>query len=48
MTYPALLAVGLGAVEANVTNTVALVFVTVGAVLGSRPELRGQLPVVRA
>jgi uncharacterized protein len=47
MTYPALLAVGLGAVEANVTNTVALVFVTVGAVLGSRPELHGQLALVR-
>jgi uncharacterized membrane protein YfcA len=47
LTYPALLAVGLGAVEANVTNTVALVFAGVGAVLGSRPELRGQAPDVR-
>jgi uncharacterized membrane protein YfcA len=47
LTYPALLAVGLGAVEANVTNTVALVFASVGAVLGSRPELRGQLPALR-
>lgn len=41
-TYPALLAVGLGPVAANVTNTVALVFTGVGSVLGSRPELKGQ------
>jgi uncharacterized membrane protein YfcA len=46
-TYPALLAVGLGAVTANVTNTVALVFVSVGSTLGSQPELRGQAPRVR-
>lgn len=42
ISYPALLAVGLGPVAANVTNTVALVFSGVGAALGSRPELRGQ------
>ncbi len=42
VTYPALLAVGLDPVAANVTNTVALVFSGVGSVLGSRPELRGQ------
>jgi uncharacterized membrane protein YfcA len=41
-TYPALLAVGLGPVAANVTNTVALVFSSAGSVSGSRPELRGQ------
>jgi uncharacterized protein len=41
-TYPALLAVGLGPVAANVTNTVALVFSSVGSVSGSRPELTGQ------
>jgi uncharacterized membrane protein YfcA len=41
-TYPALLATGLGPITANVTNTVALVCVTVGAVPASRPELRGQ------
>jgi uncharacterized membrane protein YfcA len=41
-TYPALLATGLGAISANVTNTVALVCVTAGAVPASRPELRGQ------
>jgi uncharacterized protein len=42
VSYPALLATGLGAVEANVTNTVALVFSSLGSVVGSRPELRGQ------
>ncbi|HEX5144155.1 MAG TPA: sulfite exporter TauE/SafE family protein [Mycobacterium sp.] len=41
-TYPALLAVGLPPVSANVTNTVALVFNAVGSMLGSRPELAGQ------
>jgi len=41
-TYPALLAVGLPPVTANVTNTVALVFNGIGSVLGSRPELKGQ------
>mgnify|MGYP000738760111 CR=1 FL=1 len=41
-TYPALLAVGLPPVTANVTNTVALVFNAVGSMWGSRPELAGQ------
>ena len=40
-TYPALLAVGLPPVTANVTNTVALVANGVGSALGSKPELRG-------
>jgi len=44
VTYPALLAIGLPPVTANVTNTVALVFSSVGSVLGSRPELKGQQP----
>ena len=47
VTYPALLAVGLGPVAANVTNTVSLVFSSVGSTLGSRPELEGQAPRVR-
>jgi uncharacterized membrane protein YfcA len=47
-TYPALLAIGLPPVTANVTNTVALVFSTVGSVLGSRPELKGQARRLRA
>jgi len=41
-TYPALLAMGLPPVTANVTNTVALVFSSIGSVSGSRPELTGQ------
>jgi len=41
-TYPALLAMGLPPVTANVTNTVALVFSSVGSVSASRPELTGQ------
>jgi len=42
VSYPALLAVGLPPVTANVSNTVALVFSSAGSVWGSRPELRGQ------
>jgi uncharacterized protein len=42
VSYPALLAVGLPALTANVTNTVALVFYTLGAMAFSRPELVGQ------
>jgi uncharacterized protein len=46
-SYPALLAVGLPATAANVTNTVALAFSSAGAAAGSRPELAGQGPTVR-
>jgi uncharacterized membrane protein YfcA len=42
ISYPALLAVGLPPLAANVTNTTALVFVGPGSSAGSRPELRGQ------
>lgn len=45
-TYPALLAVGLPPVTANVTNTVALVFNGIGSVWGSLPELAGQRATV--
>jgi uncharacterized membrane protein YfcA len=41
-SYPALLAVGLPPIVANVTNTVAMFSTTVGAAAGSRAELRGQ------
>ncbi|MDH6220345.1 sulfite exporter TauE/SafE family protein [Streptomyces pseudovenezuelae] len=41
-SYPALLAVGLPPVAANVTNTVALFSNTLGTAAGSREELRGQ------
>jgi uncharacterized membrane protein YfcA len=47
ISYPALLAVGLAPVTANVTNTVALVFSSVGAFTGSRPELAGQRSRIR-
>jgi uncharacterized membrane protein YfcA len=46
-SYPALLAVGLDPVTANVTNSVALIFSTIGAVAGSGPELTGQAQRVR-
>ena len=47
VSYPALLAVGLSPVSANVTNTVALMFTAVGAAAGSRQELAGQAHRVR-
>lgn len=42
ISYPALLAVGIPPVAANVTNTVALLSTAFGAAAGSRRELRGQ------
>ena len=42
VSYPALLALGLPPLSANVTNTVSLVFTAVGATAGSRKELAGQ------
>jgi uncharacterized protein len=47
VTYPALLAVGLPPVAANVTNTVALIFNSVGGSIGARSELYGQRPTLR-
>jgi hypothetical protein len=44
VSYPALLAAGLSPVTANVSNTVALVFSSIGSLSASRPELRGQRP----
>jgi uncharacterized membrane protein YfcA len=41
VSYPALLAVGLPPLSANVTNTVALVFTSVGSTAGSQRELSG-------
>ncbi|MDA2808089.1 sulfite exporter TauE/SafE family protein [Nocardiopsis suaedae] len=41
-SYPALLAVGLPPIAANVTNTVGLFSTTVGSAAASRAELRGQ------
>ncbi|SDT56054.1 sulfite exporter TauE/SafE family protein [Actinoplanes derwentensis] len=42
VSYPALLAVGLPPIAANVTNSVGLLASGVGSAAGSRPELRGQ------
>jgi len=42
ISYPALLAIGIPPVTANVTNTAALVTVGIGSVSASRPELEGQ------
>jgi uncharacterized protein len=44
VSYPALLALGLPPLAANVTNTMSLVFCVPGAVLGGRTELAGQRP----
>ncbi|MBM2617143.1 sulfite exporter TauE/SafE family protein [Actinoplanes sp. LDG1-06] len=41
VSYPALLAVGIPPIAANVTNTVALLSNTAGTAIGARPELRG-------
>jgi len=42
VTYPALLALGVPPLSANMTNTVSLVLTGAGSVLSSRPELAGQ------
>lgn len=42
VSYPALLAVGLTPLSANVTNAVSLSASLVGSSLGARPELAGQ------
>lgn len=42
VSYPALLALGIPPLSANVTNTVALLFTAVGAGAGSQRELAGQ------
>lgn len=47
ISYPALLAVGLPALPASVTNIVALVACWPGSALASRPELAGRGPWIR-
>jgi uncharacterized membrane protein YfcA len=42
VTYPALLALGMPPLSANMTNTVSLVLTGAGSVIGSKPELTGQ------
>lgn len=46
-SYPALLAVGLPPTVANMTNTVGLLFSSIGSVASSQPELVGQWPRIR-
>jgi hypothetical protein len=47
ISYPALLAVGIPSLAANVTQSVSFAACLPGSALGSRPELRGQVPFVR-
>jgi uncharacterized membrane protein YfcA len=47
VSYPALLAIGLPPLSANMTNTVSLLFTGAGAAVGSRPELVGQAARIR-
>ncbi len=47
ISYPALLAAGLPALSANVTNIVAAVACWPGSALGSQPELAGKGPWLR-
>lgn len=44
VSYPALLAVGLPALSATITNSVALVACWPGSALASKPELHGKAP----
>lgn len=46
-SYPALLAAGLPPTSANVTNTVSLAVSSLSSMASSRPELRGQWPLLR-
>lgn len=48
ITFPALTAVGIPALNANITNTVALSPGYVGGTLAQRADLEGQRPRVRA
>jgi uncharacterized membrane protein YfcA len=48
ITFPVLLAMGVPPLTANVTNTVGLAPVAIGAGLGSAPELQGQRARLRA
>jgi uncharacterized protein len=47
VSYPALLLAGIGPVQANVTNLVALVASWPGSAIMSQPELRGRGPWLR-
>lgn len=43
VSYPALLLVGIPPVTANITNTAALIFTSLGSAVSSKRELRGHL-----
>jgi uncharacterized protein len=47
ITFPVLLAMGVPPLTANVTNTVGLAPIVIGAAAGSAPELHGQRPRLR-
>jgi uncharacterized membrane protein YfcA len=47
IAYPALLAVGIPPLSANVTSSIALLGSGLGSTLGSRPELRGHGATLR-
>jgi uncharacterized protein len=46
-SYPALLSVGLSPIDANVTNSVSLFFLSVGSVTSSKRELKGRAKLLR-
>ena len=46
-SYPALLAVGLNPIDANVTNSVSLFFLSAGSILGSKRELEGRSKILK-
>ena len=48
VAYPALLAVGIPPLAANVTNAVSLLGSGFGSTLRSRPELAGHASTIRA
>jgi uncharacterized membrane protein YfcA len=37
-SYPALLLIGINPIDANVTNSVSLTFLSIGSIIGSKPE----------
>jgi uncharacterized membrane protein YfcA len=42
-SYPALLLIGINPIDANVTNSVGIIFVSLGSTIGSRQEWRHQI-----
>jgi uncharacterized membrane protein YfcA len=46
-SYPALLLIGLNPIDANITNAVALVFISIGSITGSKRELIGRSDLIK-